>query len=507
MPMQGQPTPGPLGIYYDRWQALSLHIDKLHDSYQLHGQFPRRDTIQHLLKSLQAFAQGQFDFFYYGFDPAASPNNAKNHPRLQLWDEFPAEDVLTGILLQVQNDLDLFQRAATQRIFGDEIALRTLDNADHLAWLALQPALTHHVIAEPATVLTHFQKSAEFYSIPYADVAIIAIPFTCTAQNTRRDFLAIPHEVGHYVYRHPTTQVKIDLDKLRLSPPVAAPYKQWIKTVFEEMCADIYGCLIAGPVMALDFESQSLATSKVDFQEGDGEHPNPALRPLIYCEVLGSPVVDELVDGHWGRMANHLASRWNDQLLLRHLDDFVIKTGQPTGQAPVIGARPYVAGRVINASDGVKPEKAPGPLADVVLQIVDAMLEQLLKYVRNEGQAKFKKVLQGWAGVVEDDTDPSTLFATYNQNFDDLLTLPLDKPFTIDAKPGDIKSWEDRVAPKNDKLKTWPLTAPFPSGEVKDPDQMEPNTWGSILYANGWTTAGPGGDPGHPGGDPGHPLG
>src|SRR5579859_358537 len=281
-------TDGPLGIYYDRWKALDALIGEAWGHYIGLPYFDRKDTILNLLASLRAFARGQFEFFYYGFDPGAFPQLTAPWPRLQTWDEFPPEDVLTGILLQVGHDLELIQRAATQRIAGGNIARDTLTRADTLAWYAMQPAIERKVIEKPTTVLTHFDKSAEFYNIPYAPIALIAIPFTCTAQNTHQDYLAIPHEVGHYVYRHPTEQVKRDFEALRSSTDIDPEYRGWVKTVFEELCADIYGCLVAGPVMARDFEDVSLANSQTDFRDGDGQHPNAALRPLIYCKVLAN---------------------------------------------------------------------------------------------------------------------------------------------------------------------------------------------------------------------------
>jgi hypothetical protein len=509
----GPATKGSLGIYYDRWRALHEHIDKLRDSYEKYpNPFPRRNAILNLLKSLQVFSKGQFEFFYRGFDPAAQPAAPANHLRLQVWDAFPPEDVLTGILLQVQNDLDLIQRAATQRIFGDKNARDTLDYADQLAWLALQPAIDAGVIDEPTIVLTHFQKSAEFYTIPYANVALIAIPFTCTSRSTCSDFLSIPHEVGHYVYRHPTQAIQDALNGLRLAPPVDPQYQGWVKAIFEEMCADIYGCLVAGPVMALDFQGLSLANSQADFQGGDGEHPNPALRPLVYCEVLASPLVDNLVKGNWKTVSEKLARGWNQQLLMRHLDTFVLKgsssaaqpASQPAAQPTVLAARPYVVGRLLNISNAAAADSVPSPLAKVIRGVVDKMLAQVQAFIQKDPN-KAKTILTGWTKV-DENTDPDKLLDDFCDNFDKLLALPK-KPLPPDPDPLDVRSWKEWLGDKNDKIAAWNHNDPLPSGEVKNPDLMEPNTWGYILYANGWTVSGPSGDnAGHPSGDnAGHP--
>ena len=513
---------GPLMIYYDRWSALNALITSSIDRYDAVADLPRMETILNLLKSLQAFAKGQFDFFYYGFDYAAKPPRAEKDrgPLLQHWDEFPTQDVLTGILLQIGNDLELIQRAADQRIWAaQQKALEksdvqdALENADKLAWLALQPAIFYKVIEPPTTVLTYFQKSAEFYSIPYAKVAIIAIPFTCVTKATYQDYLAIPHEVGHYVYRNPTVPVKADMDKLRLSPPVDPVYQRWVKSVFEEMCADIYGCLIGGPVMALDFAGLSLDNSQSDFTISDGQHPNPALRPLIYCEVLAHSVVDQLADGAWHKMGGLLYDHWKRQLDRLHVSDFVIKTSELNGQDQLIKAQPHDIATAMpdrsatiseaqpNSLAAVVPsdtaaavpnrttttEAQPTSLADLVPKIMAAMLKQLSTFI---AKGDLMDRWPGWAGMIDSDNVPGELLQMYHKNFDEKLTKG-DKYKPPEAKLPEEDLWRKWAVAKNNILKQWPPKEEILSGEVKDQDKMKPNSWGYILFADGWTTGGP----------------
>ena len=49
-----------------------------------------------------------------------------------------------------------------------------------------------------SVALTYLQKSYETRVIPYAEVCLIGIPFTSV--RLTEDLLAIPHEVGHYVF-------------------------------------------------------------------------------------------------------------------------------------------------------------------------------------------------------------------------------------------------------------------------------------------------------------------
>jgi hypothetical protein len=520
-----------LKIYYQRWQALdNLIADSIviYRGYTL-VQFPRRDTILHLLKSLQEFAKGQFTFFYFGFgfeydDEKRLPCD----PLLQPWDEYPPEDLLSLMLDQIGHDLALIQRAADQRATGSDKVKKTLERADQLAWSAVKPAIDYGVVDKKTTVLTYFEKSAEFFRIPYAHVALISIPFTCTSDNPR-DLLAIPHEVGHYVYRRFSDEarrfVRDDLRKLLDSPQLTPEYRGWIKGIFEETFADIYGCLIAGPVMALDFESLSLENSQKDFLEGDAKHPNPAIRPLVYCRVLASKGFRNLINGDWQTIGNELSARWDRSLTERHVSDFVIKTTRPQGQNEVIDSRLHKIGDAIVSKSRVKSGPGLDPLGKVVSGIVDTIMGHILDYVSRRKPLTRIRRRPGWAGKLTKTTTPEELFANYKKYIDqmekeppkDELMQPDRYRSTVRASKRDAcfhappswrkwlqeenrhivdpytsKLWSDWLSGTGPRFKGgWPNTEQILCGEAKDPDKMEPGTWGYIYYADGWALGGP----------------
>ena len=102
-----------LSLYYDRWIALDTLIDQTQSYYNsVERNFPRKEVIVHLLSRLRAFAAGQFQFFYYGFQSADVVNpppdqdghnprlRLTNDPILQMWDEYPPADILTAIIEQ-----------------------------------------------------------------------------------------------------------------------------------------------------------------------------------------------------------------------------------------------------------------------------------------------------------------------------------------------------------------------------------------------------------------------
>lgn len=532
-----------LFVYYQRWQALDALIRDSYNYYKAFSgndpdhQLPRQATILYLLQCLQEFAAGQFQFFYYGFEPG-KPNRNGHDPLLQTWDEFPPEDILTAVLDQIGHDLDLIQQAANQRLPGNTTMRDTLATADRLAWLALAPAMARpgpndtataktpentkfpKLIQEPTTVLTYFEKAAEFYTIPYADVALIAIPFTATMAsqaNNHQDFLAIPHEVGHYVFRHLSDDVMTILNNLPDKVDIPDDYRKWFKAIFEELCADIYGCLIGGPVMAVDFANLSLANSQPDFRAGDALHPNPALRPLIYCQVLANANVRNWTDGDWSQLAQLLSVQWDIRLRERHVTEFIVKVTKPDGLKQIVDPQPHniatdlkpiVLQPALLAGSAPAPKPDLGHLGNAVTSVVDALLNGLMEYLEKTGQPREPHNLTGWAGKVDETYTPDDLMTKLEDWFRDDRNLG-DPPPDIalggleapNAKLHAPPSWLAWVRGCNQfKPDPWRQKKPalILSGEVRNADQLQLGTWGKILYADGWTVGGPGIDHGHP---------
>jgi hypothetical protein len=266
---------------------------------------PRSTTIATLVDNLSEFSRQQFCYFHTLFTstPAAQSN------------DFPPEYVYSHTLMQIQNDINVLQQVIDQRRSGDGVTRDTLlANADRLASLAMSHAVKAGLIEAPPIALTYFHKVPEIRVIPYADVALIAVPYL--ASTSRRDFLAIPHEVGHYVFwRGKTNGVPVywaAFDKLRqqlkgridTDAPEFSTWYDWLAEVF----ADVYGCLVAGPVMAVDFQDLQKYTSRERFGQSDGHHPTPATRPFIYHQVLNHKA---RTGSHWAQQAKRLWLDWS----------------------------------------------------------------------------------------------------------------------------------------------------------------------------------------------------
>jgi hypothetical protein len=281
-----------LTMWEARWKDLNGTLEMLGENYNPSTllNFSRKETLYNVVRCLQSFARDQFYFFYDGF----------LNGRLKESSEFPIEYALQAVLAQVAYDLEAILRAADQRISGSPQVKQTLDTADKLAWTALQPAKDKKLVDNETTVLTYFQKSSAIRLIPYAPVALVGIPFT--AVSIEQDYLAIAHEVGHYVYRH--GRLIDDSVKSKKREPVhrrldsdLSKSPEWIKKWQEEIFADVYGCLVGGPVMALSAQDLAFQASAKEFVLDDKEHPKPIVRPDIYSKILSASVKE--LDNRW----------------------------------------------------------------------------------------------------------------------------------------------------------------------------------------------------------------
>jgi hypothetical protein len=266
----------PNGKSYDIWEQRWKNLDTaLTDTVRWCESLPvsRVPTLSSLIKSLQAFGRSQFYFFYNGVK-TDSPYTFAN---------FQPEHAFSVILDQIAIDLNCLQLAATQRVIANSNPAwrETLEKADRFAWRCL-PYAEQGSDKTDTTAITYFQKFPSIRVIPYAPVALIGIPFSCAT--VPQDYLAIPHEVGHYMYWH-KFRSKFSTELSRLANDDAR-FVNELNHWAEEIFADVYGCSIAGPVIAADFQDLQLRFSEEEFVVDDGEHPVPAIRPMIYRRIL-----------------------------------------------------------------------------------------------------------------------------------------------------------------------------------------------------------------------------
>lgn len=339
--------------YYDRADDRVNALVQLAAELGQGGGGPsRRRTSRLALRCLAAFARKQFDFVRTGLQPGGS---------FEADARFPLSYLLEATARQVAFDIDVLLRTLGQREAAAAILpmRTTLDLADRLASNAILPAVRHGLVA-PTVMLTYFQKSPTIRLLPYVPLGVIGIDFSAIGDSTR--LLASAHETGHHVYRQITVNYTAHLD-VQVAKMAAAPapntWPTWLLAWEEEIFADIYAALVAGPAAALALQEIILTGPTAALTEDDGDHPLAALRPQIMHTTLR---VMATRGPDWRRTAllsaaAALDAQWQAQLAARGAPDAFTPAG---ADAPVTLA---AAGELLAALVTEMLDGALAPLA------------------------------------------------------------------------------------------------------------------------------------------------
>lgn len=446
------------------------------------------ENLINLALSLKRFAEDHLEFFYDGFVGSKRNGAVRQHKKylLNLSREFPPDYVFTTILNQVAEDLELIRRVADQRL-STEMGLE-LRKADKLAWSALEPAvklskLGLHADKEDIMVMTYFQKSASIRIVPYAPVALIAVPFTSTA--VPRDYLAIPHEVGHYVYRHAKIEGKSipqALGRKLMEPDRSAA--RWARRWKEEIFADVYGCLIGGPVIALSFRDMSLQTSRLpfiqtpgeylygQFTEDDGVHPVPVVRPHVYTTVLRRMIwmkSADLIDDHWKKLPE-----------VREATEFRTRYAGPNVEYINVEEAKIEITKIIQVifelletNELFRKDWSSNPEGDSLDEIYDKF----------EERGKYQGLETGFNRVINRSYPPKSLKSPGRNLWPSWVKNENFFPGIKDAPP------QKEEAEPQDKL------IPIDPGKAQRLEELEQDpryTWNHVFLAGGWATKLPG---------------
>jgi len=436
----------------DRWKVIEALIESMMST--LPKDLPRRTLFVCLLSHLQDFSRGQFYYFYTKLRAGeAAP------------DGFSHDQALSWLIDQTGFDLTLIAQAIQQRHTSTSADIRTaLQVADQFAERMLAPSRTF--FTEMPAVLTYLQKSAHSRVIPYAPVAMVAVPYTCvpapggnSGLMYRRDYLALPHEIGHYVYWHGTIPegafAGLACHRAIPSRMTKLGMPNWALDWAEEIFADVYGCRVAGPMIALDFQDLQVDLhARASFVTNDGEHPTPYLRPEIYLHTL-----EALQMGKWARA---LGIRWS------HLRD-ALAPSQPTllthgtdgssgpGDTTLDNARNLLKAITVDLNQALDPVKfGADNLKPIFTVTVDRPMDT----------SQVERMFELWAGI-----DPTSIGDLGAQFEDHCL------PFV----------WLDW---KNQQLEQSLLSVPLATNESK-----ESREWLVVMRAGGWTTEGPDSNP------------
>ncbi|MCE7989417.1 MAG: hypothetical protein DYG89_50335 [Caldilinea sp. CFX5] len=439
-------------IWERRWEAVTLTMDQMLATPPART---RQKTLENVLTALQVFGDDQINFFLDGF-------GRKGKAFLEPSTLYPPEYVLSATLNQIMHDLNVIGRAWEQRRegFASAIMQDTLAKADQMANQALTPAIKHELL-DPALVITYFQKDTNVRIIPYAPVSFIGLPLTC--QTTPRDLLAIPHEVGHYVYRYG----RVGSGRYagcRLDAALPQRYSgqaPWCAAWMEEIFADVYGGLVGGPVMALGFADLLRAAPREHFIHDDGEHPVAALRLGIYQTVFAKMKVDANVQEALQAQKAALQEEY----------------GNPTSFITAEGD-------------------------EIDLQHAEEQMAALVNLLLSNELASFRPAPL-WPGNVTGADLPAAL----QQEFERAFATPAADPSKLadlqqpEAGLLDLQAPEGEWNGKRSKRKvgateSW-IDLIKAAVRSQDAITLPPNVWMALFDGSGWATEGPGGGIAH----------
>jgi len=457
------------------------------------GSDSRLNTASVVLESLCVFAKWQYQFFHLGFTPATGTTTVDGfHDGFLDFDPiYPAEYALELTAEQIANDKDVLLRIIGHR-HQDVATYKMRDRlttADQLAYHALKVAFkepdesTGPGLIAPSTVLTYFQKSPSIRLIPYAPVAFVGLPLTPEGDvGTYRDLLAIAHEIGHHVYwrrlqDNPTARVgdafQEELEKALARLP------QWVRNWKEEIFADLYSFLIAGPVSILSIQELMKTVPAHRAVHDDRHYPAPVVRPQIQLAALKA-LAETVNDGPQKerllRAGEVLKTRW---------EDWNSKRGIPMWFIPFGEEEPITILKV----------------EEILEQVVGAIMTPFFSFLLPTQRANFWD--EWWSSGLEEGEDSRQLILQFKAYVDKVMLTPLTVPELelIDTQGKKYIQLTVDGAPHGDPilLGTTGLNLPFEglrdaalySGEKPSQIQGDRAWWLPVLEAAFWTTEGP----------------
>lgn len=219
----------------------------------------------------------------------------------------PPLHLLRATFRQMSMDCEIMQRALIQRRgqlnspndYMMSAQSLTLLITDKLAYKTLAP-FQHLLPSHPQlSIITFFSETTHIHHLPYSDQFIlVGISYDCVPPNLYKgvytpkfldkhkslptfEFMAIPHEIGHYIYHQARLNNHESFASLESGFQNNACC-HWCEEIF----ADMYGCLVAGPLSPLGMQALLAYGNQERLWLDDEEHPTPFLRPFIMSEIL-----------------------------------------------------------------------------------------------------------------------------------------------------------------------------------------------------------------------------
>jgi len=470
--------------WQNRFNIVQDMINESIDALGVVPEVPDRENFEHLLINLRDFGYMQFKYFNTGAGKSAAPGHTP-------------ENAMFATLNQMGHDLDVINQCASQRRSGADVR-KALDIGDLIVCEGSNMALSLGLLTEQPVALAYLQKSPNIRVIPYANVAMIGMPYStltfASSRNKRvtRDYLATMHEFGHYVYWHghmPEAGVS-DTPLRKKSAGHALQYAleevtksapAWLKNWTEESFADIYGCLAGGPIMAFDFQDLETESNPSEaFHKDDGAHPVSVLRPEIYARVL-----ERSSDSAVAAWADAARKRWVN-LALKKANDLkgIAPEFLPSGGKSAVTEKTWpqvkfktAAGRFITVEEGRAQ----------LNEMVDRILGLILPAQAPSGSTPLLSLSSKTVKAAASQADPAVaLYKELDKKIDGLHApegiLPNHNPVASRNWLKDWDRWREHLLTDDERRSG--------ASKLSDGDK-----WLTIARAGGWATEGPQGDP------------
>ena len=428
---------------------------------EAYREFDRRDFYQlvketlqliycvDLLTALSTFTDEGFKFFMDGF------YTKKNLP---ISPDVPPRTIMRTLVNQASFDLSVIQHAINQRrrqLDGQAMLQGcTLSMADQLAWLAMELAIDAGYLPADTRIITYLAKSIRSRLVPYSHTLLISIPYSAlhSGINPSRNYLAIPHEIGHHLYwngTHPESKLTMRDHLLKKVGEAEIKSDDWRLHWLEEIFADAYAVVLAGPVIVLDFQDMLDDDMSDHFREDTDKHPIPEIRPFIQTQILRQ-LTDENGTAFYDHECKQLDKNWRNWIKKHPLKASYSLIGQ---------AQPMLGQAILD------------DLAPLITVILDTLTDILPAEKEYTG--------------MENSNDVSLLFTefqSYEMPDDD---LELVNSF-LNGNATDEE--EEAIMEHNTEISFWEHVT---SVTHKKRDEMKTAEWMQLLRSHGWSNEGP----------------
>jgi hypothetical protein len=295
----------------------------------------------------------------------------------------------------------------------------------------------------------------------------------------KRDFLAIPHEVGHFVFWHGHLDIggkeEIIANYFEDNTPRDA---EWAYRWREELFADIYGSYVAGPLLALSFQDLHLQQAQTDFYKDDWDHPPAVLRPNVYTKGVhraGFRRWAELLNERWNGKSGSNGKRHERTERTPKSDkspdnidytyEFRLKPNNPTDvKTKAISLDPT-------------DRESPLPVNKLIKFIVDNVIDRL---------GVINPVDNWWRRAIEDNGTADSTVADLEKLLEDFPAKFEQFQFGQVLDPG---------VPNKTKFTSAHYEVLKDRWEARSKKEVTDPVWYRAFGAGGWTTEGPEGNP------------